>query len=117
MAIQDSCRKILDEWRLDDKSAVHLHDILTLVPLLPSLAPSIASIIDIIISSNVDSTANYMETAANASWFLGSCLLVLGEMDELPADSKVEAWLHHALKHYSWSLRVLEGVANLAKHA
>lgn len=116
-AIQKSCAKLLDEWKLNDKSSIQLHHILALVPQLPSLAPSIASIVDNIVSLDVNPIQNYMETAANASWFFGSCLLVLGEMDELPPDSKVDVWLQHALTHYSWSSPVLEGVASLAKHA
>lgn len=112
--VQTACSILLTGWNLDQRSALQLQHILPLLPRLPGLAPSIIEIVEEILKQDIDPRQDYRETAANAGWYLGSCLVALSHTGGWNEVVNVNFWFKSCLDKYYWNAKVLQGLVGIA---
>ncbi|EIN06636.1 hypothetical protein PUNSTDRAFT_90339 [Punctularia strigosozonata HHB-11173 SS5] len=106
----------LDGFQLSEEQVEEMHDILALSPLLPTMAPSLVSIVEKVLITN-DPKADYAASPANAAWVLRSCMSALVKRDKTDwePDKYVSCWVRKVVEKWSWSEVALEGVVKLTK--
>jgi hypothetical protein len=112
--VQTACSSLLTGWTLNQRSALQLQDILPLLPQLPGLALSIIEIVEAILKQDIDPRQDYRETAANAGWCLGSCLVALSHAGGWNEVVNVNIWFKSCLDKYYWNAKVLQGLVSIA---
>jgi hypothetical protein len=113
-SVEAICREVLAQWTLTESSVLQLRDILSLVPLLPTLGRPLAGLVDSLVQLDLDSFQNYQTTAANAAWCLGSSMLALSKIKGWKDGMNLDPWFQHCLSRYNWSSKVLEGLVSLS---
>ena len=90
-----------------------------MVTVFPGLEQNLVIIIETIFSAQLDVQATreeYVRTAANSAWCLGECLVALSKAEKGWKKAQyVDRWIRLGLERYSWSTKVVEGLAALAE--
>ncbi|PVG02408.1 hypothetical protein CPB86DRAFT_577131 [Serendipita vermifera] len=124
--LEKFCSKRLDDWKnevltnpsrwnVKEESVMHLYYILTLLTYLPNAINSVISVVDALLSLNLDAHQVYQDSAVNPAWCLGACFKALSQCKGWNKGADIDTWFNKCISGHSWNPSVLEGLASLSQ--
>lgn len=78
---------------------------------MPELTPSVASVVEKVLDSDVNPLENFLSTPTNAAWSIAACLSALAKVKTWKG---VDSWIRPLVEKFSWNYHALNGLVDIS---